>query len=336
MATEMIQQRTFMWDEIPESVVFKPWVCLIEGMPGVGKSHLSLSFPEPIFQLDTENRGEVVASKFAGTKAVYRKKCQGLADIRTAIKEGIFYKFTTGTIVIDSASDLQKYAEAEWLYENQKKKVFPQVLWSDVFQKIDNLVAAIRNRGYYLVLTARLKDEYVGEGDNRTRTGSLVMEGYKRLPYLSDIHLRLTGGGEAQVLKNGFRITAAERVHPMTNISFDSIMEELIGGIVAEELEKVKTPSPPTKASKTNLSVKIREKTSSPLGEDPNNEKRLALSTEISEVYSWGKSKGLDDDTMKELLRGARDGADSTKGMTYKELLEWHSRIVERLEEKAV
>ena len=63
-----------------------PFTVLVEGMQGVGKTHFSVTFPEPIFILDTENRADVVAAKFAGAKKVYRKKITTFNDIRVLIQ----------------------------------------------------------------------------------------------------------------------------------------------------------------------------------------------------------------------------------------------------------
>ena len=242
------------WDYVPDAPDKAPFVLLVEGAQGSGKTHLAYTFPQPIFHIDTENRGDKVGAKFkAGGAQVYWKVVKNFHDIRRTMDELIFPHFQAGTIIIDSGSELQTWAEAEWLLQSKKEKVYPLVLWSQVFAKVDRIVGAMRDRGFYVVITARLKPEYQGE----QKTGALVMEGYKRLPYLADIHLRLENG-QAAVLKNGFRGSAIERVTPLAEPSYSNIVEELIrahgehGSEWAErpqsappaELPKVPTPQP--------------------------------------------------------------------------------------------
>ena len=249
------------WDYVPDAPDKAPFVLLVEGAQGSGKTHLAYTFPQPIFHIDTENRGDKVGAKFkAGGAQVYWKVVKNFHDIRRTMDELIFPHFQAGTIIIDSGSELQTWAEAEWLLQSKKEKVYPLVLWSQVFAKVDRIVGAMRDRGFYVVITARLKPEYQGE----QKTGALVMEGYKRLPYLADIHLRLENG-QAAVLKNGFRGSAIERVTPLAEPSYSNIVEELIrahgehGSEWAErpqsappaELPKVPTPQPTVQTTPT-------------------------------------------------------------------------------------
>lgn len=218
------QDKQFAWDAIPEAPERAPFVLLAEGLQGSGKTHLGYTFPKPIFHLDTENRGDKVAAKFVASGAqAYRKVCSDFSDIRRTLTELVFPNHQSGTVLIDSGSELLMYAEAEWLVEAKKEKVFPLVLWAKVNAKVDKMIASVRDRGFYIVITARLKPEYKGD----EKTGEFVMEGYKRLPYLADVHLRISGG-QAQVLKNGFRNTAAERAEPLVAPSFQTIIDELI------------------------------------------------------------------------------------------------------------
>lgn len=218
------QVKKFEWDEVPTNAAELPFFVLVEGMQGSGKTHFSLSFPEPIFILDTENRADKVIAKFSKVKTVFRKKIESFDDIRQAILQGIFPEFKGGTIVIDSGSDLQNLREIEYLEETGQKKVYPKVNFAQVREPIIKLLSAIRDRGFYCVITGRLKDEYKDD----VKTGEMVLEGFSRLPYFVDIHLRLNGDGTATVIKNGFRTTSVEKVVTLDNPNFNSIMEKLV------------------------------------------------------------------------------------------------------------
>jgi hypothetical protein len=293
------------WDYVPDAPDKAPFVLLVEGAQGSGKTHLAYTFPQPIFHIDTENRGDKVGAKFkAGGAQVYWKVVKNFHDIRRTMDELIFPHFQAGTIIIDSGSELQTWAEAEWLLQSKKEKVYPLVLWSQVFAKVDRIVGAMRDRGFYVVITARLKPEYQGE----QKTGALVMEGYKRLPYLADIHLRLENG-QAAVLKNGFRGSAIERVTPLAEPSYSNIVEELIrahgehGSEWAErpqsappaELPKAPTPQPATQP--TAQAVPAARSTPRPAAPQPSgNPGELVLpfgkyqGQTLADV--WGKDAG--------------------------------------------
>jgi hypothetical protein len=171
------QTANIEWDEIPKNPGQLPFVVLAEGLQGVGKTHFSMTFPEPIFILDTENRADVVAAKFAGNKKVYRKKITTFNDLRLTLVQRIFSEHEGGTIVIDSGSDLQTMAELEYLEEAKMEKIYPTYIWARVWEKIDNMLKTIRDRGFYCVITGRLRDEYTDDGK---RTGDYVLEGWKK------------------------------------------------------------------------------------------------------------------------------------------------------------
>lgn len=314
----------FMWDEIPTNPAELPFVVLVEGLQGAGKTHFSCTFPEPIFILDSENRSDKVAAKFAGNKKVYRKKIRSFDDIRQALVRGVFPNHSSGTVVIDSASDLQKLAEQEFLREAQKQKIYPTVLWAKVFQKIDDLLSVIRDHGLYCILTARLKDEYVGEGDNRTRTGSLVMEGYKRLPYLCDFHLRLIGDGTAVIYKNGFRNSPIETTEPLLNPCFQTVSSLIGAGDAVNEsdFERVEVPSGQVAEEATTA-----ENTTPWNGNAAPEEERLATSAEVKALYLHGtRQLSLNDEQMKSALEAAC-GKTSTQGLKFSELVAWQDAM---------
>lgn len=193
-----------------------PMVVLLQGPTKTGKTHWAAhAGPGVVFLADTDMRGAVVvakARKSRGHDAVFWKQCRSFDDVRQVVANAYAWKLQNpllpATLVFDSASDLQRMAETEYLAENPAlKKVWPKATWSKVYRKMDLLIECLKRSGFSVVFCAREKDEYE-PGDDGQRTGRQVVDGYKRLPYLSDVHLRLipTKGSAATrcvVLGNG-------------------------------------------------------------------------------------------------------------------------------------
>lgn len=336
------------WDEIPTKPAELPFTVLVEGAQGAGKTHFSMTFPEPIFILDTENRADVVAAKFAGYKKVYRKRVATFNELRQTLVQLVF-EHESGTIVIDSGSDLQAMAELEYLEEAKVERIFPTYIWGRVWDKMDNMLKAIRERGFYCVITGRLRDEY----KNDERTGYQVLEGYKKLPYRADIHLRLLGDNTAEVYKNGFRNDPIEQVKVLEAPSYSEIMDKLIlaetpGPEVLEEVKPVANEkvAKAEKEKKEKAKVKAETAKKQKVEEIPEGnhkaEKRnppqnglkevdlnaVATKEEIVEAYKHGLEIGLDDATLKMILFDVRgeDVADQERpsdGMTVGEIEIW-------------
>jgi len=320
------------WDEIPDNPADNAFIVLAEGLQGAGKTHFAMTFPEPIFLLDTENRADKVAAKFkAEGKQVYRKKCMSFDDIRQAVAQLIFAQHGGGTIVIDSGSDLQSYAETEFLQQNRKEKIWPQVLWGEVHAKTDNLLAAIRDKGFYCVITGRLKEEYIGEYGEGVKSGNMVLEGYKKLPYRVDVFLRLTGDGKAIVHKNGFRNTVAEETPTIEKPSFETVIGKLVlheSEDSADKIEELKTktketaPEAPEKAPdkpKEPSEDNHKQEQTKQAPEPPEDIDRIATEQEKIHVFNLAKKLGVEPGSLKMLLHDIR-GEATTEGITVRDL----------------
>jgi hypothetical protein len=189
----------FSWDVV-EGV--PPCAVMVSGPTKAGKSHWSLfQMPEPVYCADTERRNHTVVSKARQAGRVIRHKyCDCLKDVRTvvqvALKEAEGDR--PGTFVFDSASDLLSWAEDEYLQQSKADKIYPKVVWARVYKKLDVLIEALKSRGFCVVFLCREKAEY----RNDQPTGKVVHEGYKRLPYKSDLVLRLENA-KLQVIASG-------------------------------------------------------------------------------------------------------------------------------------
>lgn len=177
-------------------------VILIGGKEGAGKTHLAMSISElePVFFLDTENRGVKVVKKFIerdSTKKIGYKRTQTYQDIVVAAQSIIHNYEPPGTVIIDSGSDFQTFAEEDWKIVAKKEKVFPEVNWAYIYQRLDSVVYDIRDAGFSLVLTARLKKEY----KKGNYTGNYIMRIYNRAPYNADLIIRLDKKDDEEPIK---------------------------------------------------------------------------------------------------------------------------------------
>ncbi len=175
---------------------------LIAGREGSGKTHLACTMRQfsPVYLIDTEYRANIVTRKFEGIKLALAKNFQ---DMAVAVKHILKYQ-PPGTIVIDSGSDFQTFAEVLYLERTKQEKVYPVFNWSEVWGMCNALIDDIKFDGRFdLVITSRVKEEYV----NDRPTGQIVPRIYSTLPYKADIVLQFGSdkGRKLAVTKNGFR-----------------------------------------------------------------------------------------------------------------------------------
>jgi len=168
-------------------------IILIAGPEGTGKTHFAATFPDPLVFLDTEGRAGRVLKKFK--KRIYYKKVTGWNEIRQAAK--ILPELQAQTFIIDSASDLRQWADKSWLADKRAEKVHPIHHWTFVNQMLDGFLTFLQKLDVYVVLTARMKREYV---DDRF-TGRMVSDIYHKYPYKADIVLEFKGEEEGYIVR---------------------------------------------------------------------------------------------------------------------------------------
>lgn len=252
------------FDEVPEK---EPIIVGIAGAGGLGKTHFSNTFPNPIIG-DTEARAQIVMKKFKGTR--HRKITKDMATIRQTIsmmKNNLCpneNERNKWTYVLDSGSDLMQFAEIEYLKESKKEKIYPLVLWSKVYEKMDALFDNVRAFGFNMVITQQLKELY----KNEKATGEFAPAGYKKIPYRVDIHLQLRKGIEykgdlyypeivvAEVLKDCWH--KPEETKPyLIDVAYDGLFNEL---------KPYKHPSPGNNEEAIKLILKeLENKTGIPI-----------------------------------------------------------------------
>jgi len=205
--------------QFPEKKVFS-----IEyfGESEMGKTHNALTYPS-VAICDTISEGEVwqVAEKFDNKKVMRASKFD---DIRRFVQ----YCVTNPkieSVAIDSGADLREMAEAEYLgvtpdqllvmkRGDKVKSVYSPshggVEYRHVNNKIDALVEKVKRAKKFLIVTSRVRDEYVQrevEGQNRfIKSGKKIHDGYRKFTYgygLS-VRVRLVNGIEDDEGKTHF------------------------------------------------------------------------------------------------------------------------------------
>lgn len=97
-----------------------------------------------------------------------------LEDVRAFVDACIADK-EIDTVILDSGSDMQDWAEQEYMKEKGSSSVYPIVEYKKVYKKIDAITHMVVDNDMNLVLTARTKDEYLQD----SKTGRLIRDSYK-------------------------------------------------------------------------------------------------------------------------------------------------------------
>jgi len=234
----------FIADKLPERI---PFSIEIQGEPDMGKTHLAATFclderSRKVLFLDTEEKAWIVLKKFP-KDSFYWKRVKSFADIRN----GIMWACENpeiNTIVIDSGADLRDLAVQEWSREHGGKKpiVIDQsgavstVLYAQVYEKIDSLVNLVKSSNKYLVVTARMKDEWV----NNIQTGRRVRDGYKKFPWDLSIAIRIVYGIE-EVVRTERSAKVVRKVH-FPDFKFGKVLKNNFHGIDQKKMLNYQKP----------------------------------------------------------------------------------------------
>lgn len=258
--------RPFSFDQVPKEKFFS---VLVSAEPDTGKTHMSVfTFPNGKVVLDTENKADLVISKLPeeDQKQIYWKRVTAFDEIRQGVEFAIRTP-SIKTVVIDSGADLQDLAVKEWSEEHGGKQpividkitgAVSTVLYAQVYQKIDELVRAVHNARKFLVVTGRMKDEYI----DQVRTGRRIADTYKKFPWSLMITIELVKGirdekGKVHfedrifgmVTKNNFygidyRLQLNYKKPYLFDISYEGICNELLkpwhnGVPLGKEMEQI-------------------------------------------------------------------------------------------------
>ena len=208
--------------EAPTTIKDNPLI-VISGAQGTHKTHLACTMSEtmPTYLLDSEHRGHIVARKFP--KNLFYKQVSNYNDVVVATHAIFKVAKEPSAIIIDSGSDFQQYAETRYKEVAKVEKIWPQYLWAMIWDMCDRLLYDIRDSGHTLIMTTRVKDEYIGDKP----TGKMVPRIYNRVPYAADIMLEMTGDSKKPIIttKNGY--FADELKQFTTELSLPEIIKQI-------------------------------------------------------------------------------------------------------------
>lgn len=225
--------KNFSFDSTPLSGL----TIVLVGKEGAGKTHMAMTMKElgPVYVIDTERRAKIVGTKLGVANI---KQVTNYKEVITAVKA--ILRMPKGTIVIDSGSDLQTYAEAEYLARTKAEKIYPIFNWTEVWGMLNAILDDIKDADFNCVLTAKVKDEYVND-----RVVGKVPRIYKDMPYRADLI----------IVKNGKQWTVEEEFNGKNGFSRKTLaidenslprtIENALKYEDAEEQEK--SPETPTK-----------------------------------------------------------------------------------------
>ena len=174
----------------------------IAGLPKTGKSHLALTFPEPIIVFSFDLGLEPVLAKFEGKKigvktypipiidSIHPKPYAKpiWAQFTKDYKEAIWDK-AVKTVVIDTGTalyELARHARTEELGQQQLLRH----QYGEVYSRMSALYLEPRISGVNLVITHYTKDVY----EDEKPTGEVALDGYKRTNGIADLVLTMARG----------------------------------------------------------------------------------------------------------------------------------------------
>ncbi|MHA1286466.1 MAG: AAA family ATPase [Candidatus Thorarchaeota archaeon] len=155
----------------------------IYGAPNTGKTHFSLTAPEPVFVIDTEFGARLPAKNLKKEKIFIFEALQldpetndidpikSLEKIEEALRAIIGYiqdhPDERGTIVLDSASDIWQWIGI-WLeespYTKKKDDMILRFEWGKANKRYLRLIHKLLRSQWNVVLTGKTQDVYDAEG----------------------------------------------------------------------------------------------------------------------------------------------------------------------------
>ncbi|MEK6883857.1 MAG: AAA family ATPase [Nanoarchaeota archaeon] len=207
----------------------KAFVTLLFGDTASGKTFTALTFPEPIYVIDTENRA--ISTKYYNfknkdikifepiqlktdfdpkdsdaldTHATINNISKFVIDFAKQVKEG---KITKGTIIVDTVTDIWSLCQDWGIYELAKytnkeggkkadtilMRISSQFDWGIINKKHHEILGILRTLikyGIYVVFTAR-EQSIPDYAKEKTATVKDKIRSQKDVPFLSDVIFNL-------------------------------------------------------------------------------------------------------------------------------------------------
>jgi len=168
-----------------------------------GKTHFALTFPEPVYVIDTEFGAAPVARKFSGKKIYIMEACvidpatdefdaiSSLERFEEAVKS--LKDVEKGTVVIDTGTDLWSWLgawkESVGTVRSKKSGELLRTEWSHANERYRNLVMKLLSRPTHFVMTGHVAPVYDTTGKEITDISEPKPHWMKKTPHWLDVVL---------------------------------------------------------------------------------------------------------------------------------------------------
>jgi hypothetical protein len=184
--------------ESSETPLRKALKLAVYGGPGSGKTHLALTFPNPVV-IDTEGGTDFYRNRpgFGPFRVLKTKDFNQVLEVLTDVETG---QLPCETVVIDSVTILYEVlreaaaqaAEQRALRNGKSPDDYTLTPrdWGKLKLRFQSLMTRLYNLPVHTVLTGWIRDVYEGEGDQLKRVGT-TFDADKKLAFQPDILLEL-------------------------------------------------------------------------------------------------------------------------------------------------
>ena len=227
-----------------------PW-----GRPETGKTHFSMSMPEPILYIDTENKASDIADKFPNktikfiTPRNYTEAVQAVEKALDYLRKWLDKRGVRGTIVVDSMTDMWSWSQEEYVNryyptsDNPDEVDFNSAMegGSDDWKVIkrlhnDKFRKKLVDSPFHICLPCRAKEDYSQVFEGKSQAPDMP-SGEKENVYVVNhiIHLQNPDGGNrvGHLEKSGL---ICSQFSGLTQPTFEK-MKDVILDIKSNELE---------------------------------------------------------------------------------------------------
>jgi len=237
---EKKEKRTINFVDASEAQKKRGLKILVFGKPGSGKTHFALSFPDPIFVIDTEMGSSIVASNFSDKKIKIldlfaSDEKEGYETIEDTIDElpKLIKEHGIKTIVLDSTTDFWECAQGYAKLEIWKIKITDRLKqqwdWGTINKLYYRVLKKLLLLPVNVILTCRAGEVYAAAGQP---TGSFTPRAQKDTGHWVDMVIE--SRSERKPNSNKFfgiidkcRTKGDLQGKVIENISYESLQEML-------------------------------------------------------------------------------------------------------------
>mgnify|MGYP001607799877 CR=1 FL=1 len=217
----------------------------VYGKPSSGKTHFALDFPEPVYILDTESGSQPLAKNFKDKKIfridVFEKGKNGEKDevdcfemIKQAV-DWITENVKEGTVVIDSGTDLWKFAQTYGKVKifnlSPEARLKQRFDWGKINNLYEQILSILIHSDLNLVITGKITNKYDTTGGETSETTSRWQ---KDTEYQLDVIIQMSQQKIKDVISfNGIiekcRVDGKLMEEKVENLNYETLNKKLRG-----------------------------------------------------------------------------------------------------------